>query len=150
MRLIQSMLNDMGQKSLFFRVPAWVADKAMKILDDRKKRENERDEIENRSKDQVDAIESGIKGAVGGAVNEITAKNRISHVDMAVKEILDILKIPKNSPYSIENRETLQEKNNDAVNEVNELPNVLRGKKNGGKKKKPFSKARKLVRSMVN
>ena len=83
-------------------------------------------------------------------MNEITAKNRISHVDMAVKEILDILKIPKNSPYSIENRETLQEKNNDAVNEVNELPNVLRGKKNGDKKKKPFSKARKLVRSMVN
>ena len=148
---MRSILKDMGQKLFFFRVPAWVVDKAMKILDDRKKRENERNEIENRGKDQVDAIESAIKGAVGGAVNEITAKNRISQVDMAVKEILDILKIPKKSPDPIENRETLQENNDGSeVFEVNELSNVLRGKKNGGKKKKPFSKARKLVRSMVN
>ena len=123
----------------------------MNILNEQKKRENKRDEIENRGKDQVDAIESVIKRAVGSAVNEITAKNRISQVDMAVKEILDILKIPKKSPDRIENRETLQE-NKDGIElfEVNELSNVLRGKNNGGKKKKPFSKARKLVRSMVN
>jgi hypothetical protein len=61
-----------------FRVPAWVVDKAMKILNEQKKQENKRDEIENRGKDQVDAIESVIKRGVGSAVNEITAKNRIS------------------------------------------------------------------------
>ena len=139
----------MGEK--FFRVPAWVVDKAMKILNEQKKQENKRDEIENRGKDQVDAIESVIKRAVGSAVNEITAKNRISQVDMAVKEILDIVKVSKNTQDPIENTKGLQEnKDGSEVFEVNELPNVLRGKKNGGKKNNPFTKARKLVRSMVN
>ena len=123
----------------------------MKILDEQKKQENKRDEIENRGKDQVDAIGSVIKRAVGSAVNEITAKNRISQVDMAVKEILDIVKVSKNTQDPIENTKGLQEnKDGSEVFEVNELSNVLRGKKNEGKKKKPFSKARKLVRSMVN
>ena len=81
----------------------------MKILDEQKKQENKRDEIENRGKDQVDAIESVIKRAVGSAVNEITAKNRLSQVDMAVKEIRDILKISKNNQDPIENTKALQE-----------------------------------------
>ena len=123
----------------------------MKILDEQKKQENKRYEIENRGKDQVDAIERVIEGAVGSAVNEITAKNRFSQVNMVVKEILDIVKISKNTQDPIENTKALQEnKDGSEVFEVNELSNVLRGKKNEGKKKNPFSKARKLVRSVVN